>query len=125
MKLYFAVAFLTFAGSFAAYSAMQMSGAANAIGAGRVGGTPGYAELFRTYNPLTLLQRERLQAVASSGVGIPRVEPFHAKFDASATMRALQPPKISIDTRRAWGTSQYRQITIPRIHTAPVYRPYR
>jgi hypothetical protein len=84
-----------------------------------------YAELFRNFNPLTLLQRERVLAVASSGEGVPRVEPFRANFNASDTFRALQPPKITIDTRRAWGTSQYRQITIPRIHTAPVYRPFR
>ena len=125
MKLYFAVAFLTFAGSFAAYSAMHLTGAANAIGAGRAGGTPGYAELFRTYNPLTLLQRERLQAVASSGVGIPRVEPFRAKFDASATMRALQPPKITFETRRAWGVTQYRHATVPSSHIIPTYRHHR
>jgi hypothetical protein len=119
MRLYFAVAFLTFAGSFAVYSATQMTGVANAIG-----GT-GYAALFRNFNPLTLLSRERVQAAASSGVGIARVEPFRANFNASDTFRALQPPKITIDTRRAWGTTQYRQIMIPKIHTTPAHRPYR
>ena len=51
MKLYFAVALLTFAGSFAAYSAMQLSGAANAIGAGRPGSTH---ELRGTVPQLTI-----------------------------------------------------------------------
>jgi hypothetical protein len=123
MRLYFAVAFLTFAGSFAVYSATQMSGAANAIGG--TGSGTGYAALFRNFNPLTLLSRERVLAAANSGEGIPRIEPFRANFNASDTFRALQPPKITIDTRRAWGTSQYRQIMIPKIHTTPAHRPYR
>jgi hypothetical protein len=119
MRLYATVAVLTFLGSFAVYTATQMSGVASAIGDGRTGS---YAELFRNFNPLALLQRERMQAMVSSGEGIPRMEPFRSNFDASATFRALQPPKITIDTRRTWTPQPIR---VPQVYTPPVYRPYR
>ncbi len=125
MRLYAVVAVLTFLGSFAVYSATQMSGVANAIGAGGTGNGMSYAALFRNFNPLTLLQRERVLAAVSSSEGIPRMEPFRSNFDASAAWRSIQPPKITIDTRRAWGASYYQPPRVPQFHTTPVYRPYR
>src|SRR5262245_3658716 len=99
MRLYAVVAILTFLGSFAVYSATQMSGVANSIGGGSTGSGTGYAALFRNFNPFTLLSRERVLAAASSSEGIPRVEPFRSNFSASTNFRAWQPPKVSIDTR--------------------------
>jgi hypothetical protein len=124
MRLYAAVAFLTFAGSFAVYSAMHMSGAANAIGAGRPGSAMSTADLFHNFNPLTLLRRDRLQALASSGEGAIRTEPFRAKFNASAPLRARQPkfdPALGRKARSGPPTHDFRP---PAIRT-PAYRAYR
>jgi hypothetical protein len=124
MRLYAAAAFLTFAGSFAVYSAMQMSGAANAIGSGRPGSALSYAEFFSTYNPLTLLQPGRLRALASSGESNIRAEPFRPRFDASDTLRALQPKFDPGLGRKAWTGPPSHAFRPPMVHT-PMYRPFR
>ena len=124
MRLYITVAILTFLGSFGVYSATQMTGVANAIGAGGTGNGTSYAALFRNFNPLTLLQRERLQAIASSGEGIPRVEPFSSRFDASNTIRALRPQFDPELGRKAW-TGPPSYVFRPPVVNTPVYRPYR
>ncbi len=121
MRLYITVAILTFLGSLGVYSATQMTGVANAIGAGGTGSGVSYAALFRNLNPLTLLQRERVLAAVSSSEGIPRMEPFRSNFDASTAWRSIQPPKITIDTR-AFTPPQVR---VPQVYTPPAYRPYR
>jgi hypothetical protein len=127
MKLYIAVAALTFAGSFAGYSALQMSGAAGAIG-GRSDSTTNYVRLFKDYNPLTLLQPDRVRALATSSAGIPGLESYRSKFSFSGfdAARALRPPAIDTGPgRRAWGASLSQQFKPPLAYTTPPIRTYR
>ncbi len=117
MRLYGAVAAMTFMASFGAYSVLQMSGAANAIG-----GTPvSTAGFFGNLNPLALLQPDRLRALVSSDTGIARSDPFRSKFDANA-VRGLQ-PRFNFDSgRKSWTGPHYRPPVVP---TTPSFRPYR
>lgn len=121
MKLYAAVAVLTFVGSFAVYSATQMSGVAHSIG-GNSNGQTSYSDIL--YNPFLLLQPGRLRALVSSSDGLPRTDTFRSRFDGDQ-FKVLQPPKINIDTRRVWSGTMHHQYRPPVVHSAPSYRHYR
>jgi hypothetical protein len=127
MKLYIAVAALAFAGSFAVYSASQMSGATSAIGA-RPGATINYVQLFKDYNPVTLLRSDRMRALVTSNAGAPSMEPFRSKFSFNGfdAARAVRPPAIDTGPgRRAWGASLSQQFRPPVAYTPPPIRSYR
>jgi hypothetical protein len=119
MRLYITVAVLTFLGGFAAVSVRQMMSAAHLIGGSRSGSTVSYGELFKTYNPLTLVQPDRLRALLSSNAGVPRMEPFRSGFSASDSLRAWRAPAIYS------GAYQNRQLVAPPVYIPPPTRHYR
>jgi hypothetical protein len=103
-----------------------MSGATGAIG-GRSDSTINFVQLFKDYNPLTLLQPDRLRALVTSNAGVPSMEPYRSKFsfDGFDAVRALRPPAIDTGVgRRAWATSIPQQFR-PPAYTPPPIRSYR
>jgi hypothetical protein len=119
MRLYIAVAVLTFAGSFAVYSGSSMLGAARAVGGSQ--SSIGGSEFLKSFNPFALLQTDRLRGLISSNAGVPRMEPFRSTFDSSDTSRGLRAPRIDPNI----GRNAYIAPRAPAINMPPPIRFYR
>ena len=116
MRLYITVAALTFFGSFAAYSASQMSAVVPAIGGRSSGSSAGFLEQFKTYNPVTLLYGGRLRDMLNSNAGAPRIrmEGVRWRFEG---MRALRLPRGSTG-----GVTVHRSFIAPRVPQVHFHR---